>query len=100
MAGVPSKWLIRGAVLIAVLAALWFYGHSRYQAGVDATDAKWVKAGEVLKAKAAKSQAKADVVSAWRVGAEVERVRKEKERLDEAEANGSSPLDVLFGAGN
>ena len=85
--------LIAGALWLG----LWWYGNSRYEAGVAASDAKWVEAGERLEEQAAAAATAASNASAARVAANNKRVAEEKERLDAAEASGSSPLDVLFG---
>lgn len=93
-AGIAAYAFI-GALLIGAL--LWLRADA-YSDGAAATDAKWVAAGERLKNQAAGAAAAAGKESDVRVAAEVERVRDEKEKLDEAESQGSSPLDVLFGA--
>lgn len=89
------------ALLIAIILALHFYGASRYNAGVAATDAKWKAAGDKVLKDAAVSGHAADKSELPRVLDYQSKVEHEKEKLDEAEANGSSPFDVLFpGAGN
>lgn len=87
------------AFVIALLAGaiLWLRADA-YGDGVAATDKKWIEAGEKLKQQAAQAQGAASAASVSRTAIEVERVREEKEKLDAAEAQGSSPLDVLFGA--
>lgn len=78
-------------------ASLWLRADA-YSDGVKATDDKWVAAGEKLKQQAAAAQGAASAASISRTAIEVDRVQKEKEKLDAAEAKGSSPLDVLFGS--
>lgn len=95
----PLKtWLLIGAALAVVAAVLWF-GHARYQAGVRDTDAKWEAAGERLAAQAEKAGTVADRREADRIEDHAAAVAAEKERIDEAVADGRSPLDVLFGDG-
>lgn len=86
-------------LLIAFLLwrALDSYGDGRYQAGVDETDAKWEEAGRRLREQAARSASRADDAAASRLETHVQQVEEEKERLDEAQRTGGSPLDVLFG---
>ena len=93
--------IVLGAVfVIGLLFYLWLdaYGDRRYKEGVQATDQKWVAAGEQLKKDAAKSATKADDRAAERLANEVANQTADKEEVDEALRNGSSPLDVLFGA--
>src|SRR3546814_18145337 len=47
---------------------------------------------------AAQAQGAASAASMSRTAIEVDRVQQAKAKLDAAEAKGSSPLDVLFGA--
>lgn len=85
-------------VLALIGGAIWWLRADAYSDGVTATDAKWVEAGEKLKQRAAQAQGAASAASNSRTAIEVERVREEKEKIDAAEAQGSSPFDVLFGA--
>lgn len=89
--------LAYGLIILAIVGAVLWLRADAYSDGVNATDAKWVAAGERLKQQAEQAAGAANAASATRTAAEVERVREEKERLDEAEAAGRSPLDVLFG---
>lgn len=84
-------------LVLAFVLALWWFGNSRYDAGVADTDAKWQEASRLLERQAQKSASKADDAAAARAAAHDEQVSQEKEKLDEAQRNGSSPLDVLFG---
>lgn len=95
----PLKtWLMIGGALAVVAAVLWF-GHSRYQAGVRDTDAKWEAAAAVLAEQARKSGDAATRREAPRIAAHAAQVAAEKEKIDEAIAEGRSPLDALFPAG-
>lgn len=86
------------ALAIAVLAALWWLRADAYRDGVKASDAAWIAASKKLEDKARFSAAGADRASGERMADHAEQVRQEKERIDEAQNGGSSPLDVLFGA--
>jgi glycerol dehydrogenase-like iron-containing ADH family enzyme len=97
----PRQWLIVGAGLAII--ALWLtilaWGNSRYRAGVADTDAKWTEASDRL---AEQARASADVATrreAPRITAHAAQVAAEKEKIDEAIAEGRSPLDALFPAG-
>lgn len=83
--------------LAAIIIAVLMWGQSRYDAGVEATDAKWVAAGQKLQDQARASGRAADVREADRIEDHAARVAAEKERIDDAVAAGSSPLDALFG---
>jgi hypothetical protein len=83
-------------VLLAVVAVL-AWGRHKYNQGVGDTDAKWELASEKLKVQAQQSATAADKPSVQRQVQFAEKVAVEKEKLDEAERKGSSPLDVLFG---
>lgn len=87
------------AIIIGGLAAWGSHKyHSGYGDGVQATDQKWVAAGEQLKKDAAKSANKADDAAANRVENFVRDQAKEQEKIDEAQRKGGSPFDVLFGS--
>ena len=92
-------WHAIGALLLAL--ALWMlvnaYGNARYDAGVKDTDAKWEEASNRLKEKAAQSATRADDAAAIRLEEYREQVEDERAAVAKAQAEGSSPLDALFG---
>lgn len=91
-------FIIGGALLIlAFYLALDAYGDSRYEAGEKAADAKWEEAERRLLKQAAQAGSEADKKAAARAVEFAAKVEEEKARLDQAAAEGSSPLDVLFG---
>lgn len=96
----PYALLIKIGGSIAIVLALWgalmFYGHVREQRGVDKTDQKWEEAGRLLEEQVREASAGADVGSAGRVALQQKKLQEEKELLDEADAAGTSPFDVLF----
>ncbi len=94
---IPVKYLIAFGALIAFALLIWAYGNARENAGVEKTDAKWEAAGERLAEEAKQAASSADRAAADRAASEFERVKQEKERLDEATDAGSSPWDVMFG---
>lgn len=83
--------------LAAIVIGILMWGQSRYDAGVVATDAKWVAAGQKLQDQARASGRAADVKEADRIEDHAARMAAEKERIDDAVAVGGSPLDALFG---
>lgn len=85
-------------VLLLIGGAILWLRADAYSDGVAKTDQKWEAAGEKLKQQAAQAQGAASAASMSRTAIEVDRVQAEKEKLDAAEAQGSSPLDVLFGS--
>lgn len=94
-----AGFIVYGGLILIVLGSLWYYGHTRYQAGVADTDDKWKKAGELLEKQAVKSAGGAETKAVKRIEAQNDIVAKQKEKLDAAEKNGDSALDVLFGGG-
>jgi hypothetical protein len=84
-------------ILLAFYLVLDAYGDSREQAGKDKADAAWIEAGRRLEQKAADAGAKADEKAGHREAEHQAELQKEKEKVDAAMAEGSSPLDVLFG---
>lgn len=93
-----------GIVVLAVLLLVGFiwwridaYGDSRYDAGVADTDAKWQQASQKLKDEAAKSATRADDRAAKRLDEFVEQAEDDRKAVEDANANGTSPLDALFG---
>ena len=103
MNGVPP-WLRIVSPLIAaalVIAALLAWGNSKYRAGredgIEETDRKWQAASDKLKQEAAASATRADDAAVKRLETHVEQAQEDQEKLDEANRNGTSPLDALFG---
>lgn len=92
-------WIGLGAVLlmVAFYFALDAYGDSRYREGKKDADAAWIEAGNRLIAKSQKAGTKADKAAAAREADFAAKQEDEKERIDEAVAEGDSPFDVLFG---
>lgn len=89
-----------GLPLLVALFLWWridAFGDRRYDAGVSATDAKWVEAGNRLQAEAANSATRADDLAANRLQQHEAQVEAERRDIDNAVRDGSSPLDVLFG---
>jgi len=97
-ATVVSYIIVIGVILGLFYWALTSYGHRKYQEGAAANQAQVDKALKQLKDDAHASATKADDKAAERAAAAVEQQKADKEALDEAERNGTSPLDVLFGA--
>lgn len=97
----PRGWMFVGGALLVFLVVWWIlaWGQSRYDAGVEDTDAKWVAASERLKAQAEESAAGADENEVERVEDHNDRLAAEREKIDEAVSQGRSPLDGLFPSG-
>ncbi|HYN46535.1 MAG TPA: hypothetical protein VES64_07570 [Allosphingosinicella sp.] len=91
-----AKVVVYGGLVLLVLLALWYYGHTRYERGVRDTDAKWVEAGRRLQAAAARSATKADDAAAARAAEHDARVIVERREIEHAQANNASTFDVLF----
>jgi hypothetical protein len=96
-ASILAYALVIGVILGLGYWALSSYGHRKYNEGVKANQAQVDKAVAKLKADAAASATKADDKAAERAAVAVEQQAADKEAIDEAERNGTSPLDALFG---
>lgn len=84
-------------VALAMLAgAFVWHGNSRYKDGVEATDAAYLEASENLKRKSVASASAANESQAAADAAHAGQVLIEKEKIDEAQANGDSVFDVMF----
>lgn len=92
---------IIAALVIGIALFAWWrldaYGDKREQEGVEKTDAKWEEASARLKERAAQSATRADDAAAARLDEFETQVEDEAKALEAAKADGSSPLDVLFG---
>jgi predicted lipid-binding transport protein (Tim44 family) len=97
MATFVSYLLVILVILGLVYWALDSYGDRKFDEGVKANQAQVDKALEQLKTDAAESATKADDKAAARAEVFVEQQQADKEALDEAQRNGTSPLDALFG---
>ena len=92
-------FLIGGAVLLlAFYFMLDAYGDSRFREGKQTADAAWEAAHNKLIQDAANARGKADANAAARQAEFAAKVEDEKEKIDAAIADGSSPFDVMFGA--
>lgn len=89
--------LVIGVALGLFYWALTSYGHRKFNEGVAANQAQVDKALAKLKADAAHSATKADDAAVNRAAVEVEHQKADQEAVNEAERNGTSPLDALFG---
>lgn len=89
--------LVWAFLAAALVGAVWWLRADAYRDGEAANDARWKAAGERLKSQARIAAGRADQASAERVAAEADRVAQEKEKIDAAQAQGDSPLDILFG---
>jgi hypothetical protein len=78
--------------------ALDSYGDRKYAEGKQDEAAAWQAASNKLIAKSQKAETKADKNAAARQADFAAKVEDEKEKIDAAVAEGSSPLDVLFGS--
>lgn len=92
-----KTWLMIGGAVALIALFIW-WGNERHTQGVEETDAKWQLAADKLAAEAAKSADAATRREAPRIAAHAAQVAAEKEKIDEAIAEGRSPLDALFPA--
>lgn len=84
------------AVVAAFYAVLDAYGDSRYEAGEAHADEKWKEAEQAYLKRLAAAEGEASANATERARIQALEVEAEKEKLDEAVAHGTSPLDVLF----
>lgn len=90
--------LVAFALLVAGVLA---WGHSKYKAGHEAgvteTDAAWQKASDELMREAGQSATKADDRAVAALEEHKEQIDEDRKAVEDAQRNGSSPLDALFG---
>jgi hypothetical protein len=95
-----AKLIAYVAIPLLVVLIIWMsinaYGNARFDAGEKAADAKWEEASRKLQEKNLKAQGVADEKAEARAEEYVARAADEKERIDNAVQNGTSPFDVLF----
>lgn len=82
--------------ILLVLGLLWWLRNDAYNDAVKDTDAKWELAIKEAERAAVKAATSASEKQAVRQANFAEEVKAEKEKIDVAVAEGSSPLDVLF----
>lgn len=85
-------------VLIAFYFTLDAYGDSRYREGRQVENKAWKDAQNELVKEAAAATSEADKAAHASTLEHTIKVNEEKEKIDEAIADGSSPFDVLFPA--
>lgn len=92
-------WILLGVILLitAFLVERNAYGNRRFNAGEAHADEQWKKASDKLVEDAARAATKADKNAAGRAADFAAKQEDEKEKIDEAVAHGSSPLDAIFG---
>lgn len=102
--GVPQKLakpLVIGIGILLIAFAAWrmvdSYGDRRERDGVEKTDAKWIEASNKLKEAAAQSATKADDKAAERLDEFKAQADADAAAVEQAKAEGKSPLDALFG---
>lgn len=88
-----------GALLLigAILGGVWAIHRDGYKDGKRDADKAWQAASDKLIEDAAKAGAKADKKAAARAADFAAKQEDEKEKIDAAVQNGSSPLDAIFG---
>lgn len=94
---VPVSVWIGLAAIIAFYFALDAYGDRQYAKGRSDEERAWKEASDKLIEKAQKAEVKADKAAAARAADYAVKVEDEKEKVDAALDEGSSPFDVLFG---
>lgn len=83
-------------IFAAFYLLLHAYGNERYKAGKADADKAWIAASDKLIQKSQNAGTKASTAAAARQADFAAKVEDEKERIDAANAEGSSPFDVLF----
>lgn len=97
----PFVYIIGILLLVgAFYIMLDAYGDSRFREGRAVENKAWKDAQDKLLAAAAQSSSRADREALAITLEHAAKVEEEKERVDDAIANGSSPFDVLFPSDN
>lgn len=100
---IPAWLKIVGPIVLLalVVGGIMAWGNSKFRAGksegIEETDAKWQAASDALKRKAAESATKADDAAVKRLEEHVAQAEEDAAAVEKAKAEGSSPLDALFG---
>lgn len=88
-------------LLAALIGGIAGWSHHQYnkghKAGVEEVDAQWAAADKKLRDEAAKSATRADDAAAKRAEEFKAQAEGDRKAVEDAQANGASPLDVLFG---
>ena len=87
-------------IVIGLFLALDAWGDSRFRSGEAFEKAKWVAASDKLLADAARAHSEADKNAAAAALDFAAKQQEERDRIDAALSNGSSPIDALFPTGN
>lgn len=92
------------ALFAVVIGGIMAWGNGKYRAGksdgIEEADAKWQAASDKLKAQAEASATKADDAAVKRLEEHVAQANEDAAAVEKAKAEGSSPLDALFGGPN
>lgn len=94
-----AKILSPVIIAIAAAAALLWLRADAYGDGKRDENARWEAAIEAVNARAKESADQADDAADGREDDFTQRVREERERIDDAIEQGGDPFDVLFPAG-
>jgi hypothetical protein len=98
----PRGWKILGiaAVIAAIVFCFWWaldaYGDREFAAGQAKERSAWEQAEKNFQRQAEQARTEADAKAVQREIEHAAEVRKEREEIDEAVAEGRSPFDVLF----
>lgn len=94
----PWKWIgvtfLFGLLVVAVI----LYGNSRADGREAEVNAQWIAAAEKLEEDSREAAAEAEVDAVVREGEYAEKLKAEKEKIDEVQAAGGDPFDALFPA--
>lgn len=105
MSGLPSgfvmpRWGWYALAILAAVAAFYIvldaYGDAKYQAGKDKADLEWKEANDRHIQEVAAAGTVASKKEAKRLESHSQAVELQKEKIDAAVAEGTSPLDTLF----
>lgn len=90
--------LVALAILFGGVAAWSHHQYNKgHKAGVEEVDAAWAAADKKLREQSAQSATRADDAAAKRAEEFHQQADDDRKAVEDAQANGSSPLDVLFG---
>ena len=96
-----AKWIVAVLAAVLLIGGLWlslhFYGVHRYDEGVSAEDAKWQTAVNQLKSDASNAATNADANASANAANFIQQHSADQNAVNQAEAQGKSPLDALFG---
>lgn len=89
--------IVLGLIVLLILRAVDKHDQRMVQQGRDQVDAEWKAANDQLNQTAAASATKADDRAVKAIEEAREQAAEDRKAVEDAQANGDSPIDAIFG---